>query len=472
MKRIQTKSMKAVSVVLFLCIIVTSLTLVGCVNNDSSLGTAPTISGSQNGTETIKGNSATESSSKEEASQSVVYLSDVSGRIDFFESGHPVPGDIIKEYTWSGPYRNAAKWQRVTDPDATRESAVRFLPNPINKIVIDDLKGVEKVEMIIEMWGGHNGTHSKKVKINGNDWIDIKEPESLGSDPQFYMKYTYPVVSIPMEQLVEGENTFEFTCKSNAWGQWAFTGLVFRAYYYKQDGESMVTGNVVLPKDGRAEGEEVTLAVDLSDSSKVKKVEYIGFYEDFDCDSDAIYNEWQFNYRFGNISSHIGTSDVAPFSVTWDTTWVPDQEKPILILARITDVNDIITITPAVDGLTLDRKDRSVKLYKPYDVPKDFGVRANNKKRCKVDVPDLTGMKEARMVLATWAGSHHGEFFINDKLITDNIGFSHDISYDEIPIPLELILEGTNEYMVFSATKEHDVEIMWPGIGMKVLYEK
>lgn len=293
----------------------------------------------------------------------------------------------------------------------------------------------------------------------------------MGENAQFYMKYTYPVVSIPLNQLVEGENTFEFTCQSNAWGQWTFTGVIFRVYY-KQNREGLATGKVVLPNNGRVEGEQVTLAVELSDPSKVKKVEYIGYYEDFDRDSDAIYDEWQFNYRHGNISAHIGTSEQAPFTVTWDTSWVPDQEKPILVLARITDVNGMITITPAADGLILDRTNRSVKLYKPYDVPKDFAVRNNDKRRCKVNVPDLTGIKDARMVLATWSGSHEGEFFLNDNLVTDHIGSSHDISYDEVPIPLEYIKQGENVFMVYSATKEHDVEIMWPGIAMKVLYEK
>lgn len=401
----------------------------------------------------------------------VIQISDIDGREEFSEKGHPLPGDVIREYVWKGPYKNAAKWQRVTDPNATREDAKRFLPNPINTITIDDLKDAEKVEVVIEMWGGHLDTLGKKVKINGNDWIDIAEPRSLGAYPERYMKYTYPVVSIPLEQFIEGENTFEFTCKSTRWGQWAFTGVVFRVYY-KPESKNIIAGSVVLPEVGKALGEIIPLSVNLADkASKVKKVEYIGFYEDFDRDGDGIFKEWHYNYRYGEVSSHIGTSFEAPFSIKWDTSWIPDQEKPIMVMARITDENGLIYVTPAADGIHLDRNAKSVKMFKPYDVPEDFAVRARNIKKSKVKVTgDLSGIIDARMSIATWAGDHDGVYSFNGSEIAHNLGSSHDISYDEVKVPVELIKEGANEFSVSSETKEHSVEVMWPGIALKVLY--
>ncbi|MNO04359.1 hypothetical protein D3C81_2253670 [compost metagenome] len=51
------------------------------------------------------------------------------------------------------------------------------------------------------------------------------------------------------------------------------------------------------------------------------------------------------------------------------------------------------------------------------------------------------------------------------------MGYSHDISYDEVAVPVSLIKKGENEFYIYSKTKEHAVEVMWPGIALKVLYE-
>ena len=45
----------------------------------------------------------------------------------------PQPGDIFREYVWTGPWRNASGWQRVTDPETPRSDAQGFLPNPVNR---------------------------------------------------------------------------------------------------------------------------------------------------------------------------------------------------------------------------------------------------------------------------------------------------------------------------------------------------
>ncbi|MHC4538236.1 MAG: FG-GAP repeat domain-containing protein [Planctomycetota bacterium] len=51
----------------------------------------------------------------------------------------PEPGDIFREYARAGPWVNASRWQRVTGPEAAPERARAHLPNPVNRIRIDDL---------------------------------------------------------------------------------------------------------------------------------------------------------------------------------------------------------------------------------------------------------------------------------------------------------------------------------------------
>ena len=103
-------------------------------------------------------------------------------------SADPGPGDVFREYLWKGPWENASGWQRVTDPQAAAE-------------------------------GGHAGTSAKRLRLDDHDWIAVPEPAAIPGDagrkpvddPQCYQYFTYPSVPVPLEQLSEGENVFEFT---------------------------------------------------------------------------------------------------------------------------------------------------------------------------------------------------------------------------------------------------------------------
>lgn len=154
----------------------------------------------------------------------------------------PQPGDIFREYVWTGPWRNASGWQRVTDPETPRSDAQGFLPNPVNQIRLDDLAGAVRAEVYIEQWGGHAGTSAKRLRLNGHAWIETPVPAAipgatgLNSCPEGYQYFTYPAVPIPLDQLQEGDNTFEFTsgpqvCFDFGWGQWGVYGVTFRLYY-------------------------------------------------------------------------------------------------------------------------------------------------------------------------------------------------------------------------------------------------
>ncbi|HHW11277.1 MAG TPA: hypothetical protein GXX29_15080 [Firmicutes bacterium] len=124
----------------------------------------------------------------------------------------PQPGEIFREYSWAGPYVNASRWQRVTDPQARHPGAAKHLPNPVNTICLDDLELATKAELYLEQWGGHAGTTAKRLRLNGNDWIDLPESPYLGpAAPESYQYMRFRTLPIPLSQLREGDNTFEFT---------------------------------------------------------------------------------------------------------------------------------------------------------------------------------------------------------------------------------------------------------------------
>lgn len=390
----------------------------------------------------------------------------------------PTPGDLFREYVWKGPFVNAGDWQRVTDPEARHAGAAQFLPNPVNTVRIDDLDRAVRAEVVLEQWGGHAGTSDKRLRLNGGDWIAIAEPDipgDAGSHPraECYQYLTQATVPLPLDQLGEGDNTFEFTsggqiCFDFGWGQWGVYGVTFRIYY--DEARPHVTGRIAAPATGDHFAEGLQVVVEAGEGART--VDVIALYDDFDYEGNGQYRQWHYTYRYGQMRHHVGTASQAPFTVTWQTDWVPDQPRPVSLMARVCGADGVYTWTDPVEGLVLDRADHSVQLHRPYSVPPRWQTRAGARQACKVDLPhDLARATAARMILSTWSGGHADAIGIDDTPVVARVGGEHAFSHDEVDVPLELLRAGTLELYTEAATEHHGIEVLWPGICLKVRYD-
>jgi len=390
----------------------------------------------------------------------------------------PGPRDVFREYK----LRPDGKWQRVTGPEATAEGAKEFLPNSVNTIRIDDLRQrADKVEVYIEMLLCHGGTVDKKIRINANPWISIPEssliPGKAGQGPpnSEYQYMRYPCVRIPMKHLRQGNNTFEFTCSRGTslggwWPQWILYGVTFRVYY--DNSKPHPTGTITKPSGGSTIGESPVLEAEATGPRPIKQVDFIGFYEDFNWEGDGNYRQWHYRYLYNEIKSYIGTATNKPYKVIWDNSWVPTQDRPMKIMARIVDSTGMCYMTSAVENIHLVR-DNTVRMYKPYDVPKNWSTRVGNTHKCKTNVnDDLSKAVAAKIVMSTWNGVAADEIGINGKKIVTKIGKNHDLSYDEFEVPLNLIRSGTNTLYTHSSTTHHGIEVQWPGMVLMVKYNE
>lgn len=390
----------------------------------------------------------------------------------------PGPGDVFRDYVWKGPWVNAGNWQRVTDPKARHEGAQQFLPNPVNTVAIADLDQAIRAEVTIEQWGGHAGTSNKRLHLNGNDWIPIPEPAipgDAGSDPrpECYQYLTYPSVPLPLKQLRPGDNTFAFTCDGQicfdfGWGQWGVYGVTFRIYYY--DAKPHSAGRITAPAPGTRFGD--SLQVQVEADADVESVDVIALYEDFDYEGNGAYRQWHYTYRYGRMQHHLGTAEERPFTATWSTDWVPDQAQPVSLMARVRNADGVYFMTAPVEGLILHRPDRSVQLYRPFDVPAHWQTRAGRRQACKVFLPhNLSRASAAQMILATWSGGHADAIGIDQTTVVERVGSEHNYSYDEVDVPLDLLHGGALELFTEAATVHHGIEVLWPGICLKVRYD-
>ncbi|SVC58332.1 uncharacterized protein METZ01_LOCUS311186 [marine metagenome] len=270
--------------------------------------------------------------------------------------------------------------------------------------------------------------------MNGSAWISVEHPQAIPSGrgssafpfPECYQYFAWTSVPLPLEDLIAGENLFEFTsgdqeCLSFGWGQWGAYSAIFRIYY--DETKPHPTGQIVSPAPQSVVGDFLHLeAVASSPNGAVTSVDFIGHYEDYDHDGDGIWREWHYTYPKGHLRRHLGTADEAPFVATWFTEWIPDQDEPMAVAARIRDERGIYYMTAAVEGLELDRSQHSVRLYKPYNVPAGWVSRAGRTVGANVFVPTVSGMIEARAELTTWSGLHAEAINLNRMMTAPRVG--------------------------------------------------
>lgn len=395
-------------------------------------------------------------------------------------NAEPGPGDVFREYVWGGPFINANRWQRVTDPDATAPGAHEFLPNPVNRVVVEDLEHAIGAEIYLQLWSGHAGTSGKGVRINGH-WIAVEDPPAIPgraglvreSSASCYHHFTYPSMPVPLSALQQGDNTLEFTagrqvCGDFGWGQWGVHGAAIRIYY-DPERKPHPQGRVVSPLPGHVLRDSVTVAARIADeSTPVTDVAFIAEYEDFDHDGDGVWREWQYVTWLGRMRRHIDSAREAPFAVDWDLGWIPEQHEPLRIMARLVDDSGLISLTDPVGNLRLDRGRRTVHLYKPYNVPVGWQSRAGRGHGSRVFIPhDLQHALDARVMYYGQFGGAGHDLRVNGTTIHTSVGNGLGIR----PVDLSLLQPAGNTMSTFSSTLHHGIEIMWPGIVLMVRYD-
>lgn len=398
----------------------------------------------------------------------------------------PQPGDVWREYAWSGPFVNADGWQRVTDPAVGDPRARVYLPNRVNKKRLDDLDHALRAEVYVEYWGGHAGTSGKALRVNGGPWHELPRLEAIpgesarqaGYAPECYQHYSYATVAVPVAELLEGENTFEFNggpqiCHSFGWGQWGAYGVTFRIFY-DPEMKPHPTGRILTPARGHTFSDSLVVeAAASSPLGDIRQVDFIGLYDDYDFEGNGIWRQWHYFYRYGQIKRHIATVKTAPYRAEWDTRWVPDQPEPISIVARIRDDTGMTTLTEPVTDVRMRRTARSVRMYKPYRVPSNWVSRMGRWRAADVFVTeDLAYATAARMALTTWSGGHADSVGVNHRRVIGRAGPAHDYGYVTPDVPLDLLQPGTNTFFTASGTEHHGIEVMWPGIVLFVEYDR
>ena len=384
----------------------------------------------------------------------------------------PEPGDVFREYTWFNEKGDAGRALRVGGRLGFKGDV--DLPHPL------DLEHAVRAEAVVEKILCHDGTRDLALRVNGNDWIGIPEAGGIPAPPWEYQHHTYPVVPVPLEHLEAGPgNRFRMRVSGEHpwnWPQNLVNGVHFRIYYDPLK-KSHPRGRIV----GIASGERIGKAVELaceadSPNGPVRRVDYIAHCEDVNWEGDGVYRRWHYHHLHGKLIHHVGSAEEAPYPVTWDTSWVPDQPAPVKIAARIVDDTGMIAMTPAVEDLEFKDRGFRVELCRPYDVPKKWVTRRGvmgEKFRVRGDLSRATA---AQLVWSSWSPGYMNGIFVNGTKVFDSEGpryayGAHRITLDD----LDAFLPGENTLSTGKTPKHkgrmvHGMEVNWPGIMVLVRY--
>jgi hypothetical protein len=393
----------------------------------------------------------------------------------------PQPGDVYREFA---AHQGGDDW-RVTNPNVEDGRARKHLPNRVLKFNINALDGALRAEAMLDRWSGHVQTKRPQLRFNGNAWLDVPPPlvpPQPGEHEAHYFQDN-PVIQVPLEQLKMGENTFEGTTthtNPKGWGQWGLYSMILRVYYDPAK-RPHPTGRIVSPAAGATIGENPRIDVAANSVQGLARVEVLAWYEGYDENGDGVWLDWHGgNFQAvrggpADLREHVGTAWRAPYQLTWDTRWVPDQPaRAVKLIARIQDSAGTWTVTQPVNDVTLRREGESVRLHRPGEIPVRFGVRNKQTKSCTIAIPagnDLGRVVEAGLHLRTWHGfdGHHHPFKLNDYS-QPNAGKNHHYDYDIHLIPPSALRAGDNTFTISSDTEHHMLEVHWPGPALTVRY--
>ena len=288
----------------------------------------------------------------------------------------PKPGDIFREYSYTSDM--IVEFDAGSKQENPKAVLRRSISQRERNLDLWDLEDAERAEIALEFWGGHPGTSGQKFRVNGGGFIEIPQIRGTPTDPRCYYRMLpgTVVAPVPLASLKQGRNLFEFRagpqiCHSIDWGIYKVYSFTVRIYY--NSSKPHPSGRIVSPGPGSAIGDMPVIEAEAQGSpaapgkteftpGPVRKVEFVGLYEDFNWEGDGVFRQWHYQTEQGLMRRHLGTAVDKPYRVTWDNRWVPDQDEPVRIAARITNVHGVSYLTPAAE-FRLTRPDRSVKMY-------------------------------------------------------------------------------------------------------------
>jgi len=387
----------------------------------------------------------------------------------------PQPGDLFREYRWTNRSGDAGGSLRVG-------GRLDYGGDPIHLDHHIDLDHAIRAEVIVEKLLCHDGTRGLAISVNNHSWIELPEASGIPTPQWEYQHHTYPVASIPLGQLKAGsDNQFRLRVDEEhpwQWPQNLIYGVHFRIYYDSQK-KPHPTGKLIYPLDNAKLGASVRLQAKVSSSAaQIDRIDFLGRLEDVNLEGDGLYTQWHYHYVRSELVGHIGSRTKEPWSLTWGTSWIPDQPNCFQLAIWITDETGLVLFSESVRGLTLDREGFSVELCKPFDLPRKWVTRRGEHQEKFQIRGDLSKAVAARLAWCSWSPGYMEGIYINGQKVFDREGPHYAYYVHQVPLEDLSVLKAGENLLKTGKTPRHNgkmvhgTEINWPGIMILIKYRK
>ena len=332
--------------------------------------------------------------------------------------------------------------------------------------VITDLK---RAEVVFEMWGGHPLTENKRFTVNGRGTYHLP---GLGNTSA-QCEYVFPTIPITVSDLVTGVNAFQFACDrgTSFWGGMIVDEMAVRCYLKDDDKrivENGLKGFSARPSvDEIDEITEVKLNIVDGFQNLISKVHYLARYDGYDDRGDGSGNSWH-GYTFNRIyTNHVGTSSQSPFSVVWDTRFIPTQGKAMAIKAVIELKNGLLFESEILDNLWFSKNRLPVLLLHSTNPSTPFWSRQGKVKTARITLPvEPREIESAELMVRIWDG---GEGTVKEPFklngtpypITSKVS-NHDLVFTKNKVEVRNLKAGENRIELVSDTEKHGIEMLLP----------
>jgi len=398
------------------------------------------------------------------------------------ELSSPREGQVFREYIWTAKKLDTGeRFLRVGGKLDYRKN--KDLGRKIRKtgwISLarhTDLENATGAELIIDHLQSHGGTTGLEVQIGNSSWLPVPSPATLPDPKSAYMFHHNARVAIPLSSLNKGEN-IRFRMRVDPehpwnWPQNLIYSVVLKIRYADK---TRFRGVVHSLDKSPVTNNNFHFLLESTEQERVKKVEYFGKYLDADYVGNGLYADWKLYYREDSVCGLIGNSDKAPFDITWNTEWIPDQQQPIEVLARVHLDNGLICHARLEKGLQLER-DYSVKLLRPFAVPQNWVTREDRFSE-KFRVADTTRIREALITWSSWSPCYNEGILLNGDTLTQPVNARpcYDYFIHREAIDPSKLIAGENTLTTLktplrNGSMVHGMEVQWPGIMVKVKYK-
>ena len=372
---------------------------------------------------------------------------------------------------------------RVNAPEASLLPGVRdrveARGNGMLQILMEEnLAQLTGATLDCEIWGGHPGTEAKRVSVNGRSTYALPEVGTAAG----HCTHQYPTIPLQLTDLVNGYNVFQFACDQGTsfWGHFIVDNASLNAILKPDHPLLKATGLdgfrawvEVSERTGSRAGEERMLHLNSTDPSMIAQVHFIGYYKGYDENGNALGRDWHGFTKARMPTAILGTATKPPFTITWDTGMLPDQQE-VRVRARVIFKNrpDLYFDTAVADVPAIPERPAIVTLEPAQDIPAPFWSRDGEARHCTIPLGmDPAGIERAQLHVVIWdggCGTVDDPFSLNGEPIPVVGEGEHDVLYRVLEIDPQILQQGANEIVVVSNTAHHGIEILLPGPALIV----